>query len=90
MKAVQGFDTEQEKDGRWKCCINTDSISKSGNTSKKLMVKNNLDKPTNYFITGPSCESDKGKVLNQHSKYTKNLRIFLMALGALKAHFLYS
>ena len=25
------------------------------------MVKNNLDKPTNYFLAGPSCESDKRK-----------------------------
>ena len=56
MKTVQGFDTEQEKDGRWKCCINTDSISKSGNNSKTSMVKNNPDKPTNYFIAGHSCE----------------------------------
>ena len=34
MKAVQEFDTDQEKDGRWKCCINTDSILKSGNNGK--------------------------------------------------------
>ena len=61
MKVVQGFDTEQEKDGRWKWCINTDSISKFGNNSKKSMVKTNPDKPTNYFTAGPSCESDKRK-----------------------------
>ena len=65
MQAVQGFDTGQEKDGRCKCCINTDSISKSGNNSKKSMVKNNPDKPTNYFIEGPSCES--GKRINVES-----------------------
>ena len=61
MKAVQGFNTEQEKEGRWKCCINTDSISKSGNNSKKSMAKINLDKPTNYFIAGPTCGNEKRK-----------------------------
>ena len=40
---------------------NTDNISKFGSNRKKSMVKTNPDKPTNYFIAGPSCESDKRK-----------------------------
>ena len=38
----------------------------------------------------PTVIATKGKVLNQHSRYTKNLMMCLVALGALKAHFLYS
>ena len=80
----------QDKDGRWKCCINTGSISKSGDNSKKSTVKNNLDTQKTTLMQVPAVKVTKGKVLNQHSKYTENLRMFLMALGTLRAHFLYS
>ena len=87
MKAVQGFNTEQEKDGRWKCCINTDSISKSGNNSKKSMVKNNPGKPTNYFIAGPSCESVKRKSAESTQQIHKEFEDVLNSIGCFRGTF---
>ena len=87
MKAVQGFETEQQKDRRWKCCINNDSISKSANNSKKSMVKNNLDEPTKYFMQVPAVKATKGKVLNQHSKYTKEFEDVFNVIWCFKGTF---
>ena len=78
MKAVQGFE-QTKKNGRWKCCINTDSISKSGNNSEKSTVKTNPDKPTNYFIAGPSCKSDKRKSAKSTQQTHKEFEDALMA-----------
>ena len=63
-----------------------DSISKLIENTTKPKVKTTSNKTTKYFLSGPAYESDKKKVLNLHSKYIKTL-MYLMALGALKAHF---
>ena len=41
------------------------------------------------FLQVPTVIVTKGRVLKLHNKYTRNLVMCLMALGALKAHFLY-
>ena len=58
---TQESNTKQETDGALKCCANTDSISKSTNNSTKSMVNTNADKPTKYFLSGPSCDTDNRK-----------------------------
>ena len=87
---VQASNAEQEKDGGGRCCTNTNSISKSANNSKRSMVKTNPDKSTNYFLAGPNCDSNNRKSAESTQQYMRNLMMCLMALGALKAHFLYS
>ena len=42
---------------------------------------------TNYFPSSPNIEVDKRKSIELTQKYTMFLIMFLMALGALKAHF---
>ena len=67
------------------------NISKSGNNSKKSMVKNNPDKPTNYFIAGLSCESNKRKSAESTQLIHKEFEdVFNGLLGASRAHFLFS
>ena len=50
--------TKQETDRTEKSYINTDSISKSNNKNKP-MVDNQLPNTVEYFLSGPSCDSDK-------------------------------
>ena len=58
--AAQSADTMQETNRAEKCYTNTDNISKSDNTDKP-MVNNKLSNTINYFLLGPSCDSDKKK-----------------------------
>ena len=62
---------------------------KIGKHNRKLKAKLKANKPTEYFLAGPTYDSKKERVLNQHNTYIKTL-MFLMAFGALKAYFLYS
>ena len=56
---AQESNTKQENGGAVKCCANIDSISKSTNNSMKSMVDTNSNKSTNYFLSGPNCDTDK-------------------------------
>ena len=58
---AQESSTKQETGRAAKCCANKDSISKSTNNSTTLMADTNANKPTNYFILGPNCDTDKRK-----------------------------
>ena len=87
MKAVQGFHIEQEKDRRWKCYINTDSISKFGNNSKKLKVKTNPNKQTKCFFAGPSSESNKRKGDESTQQIHKEFEDVFNGIGCLEGTF---
>ena len=58
--ATKREDTKQETDRAEKCHTNTDNISKS-NSKNKVMVYNQLPNAVQYFLSGPSCDSDKTK-----------------------------
>ena len=47
----------------------------------------NTNTLTNYFLSSPNIEVDKRKSIELMQKYTTCLIMFLMILGALKAHF---
>ena len=85
MHNMQRDDPKQEAVKAEKYCTNTDSISKSANKSKP-MVKSGLSE-TEYFLSGLSYESDKKRNTEVNSNFTKILKMYLMALGALMAHF---
>ena len=56
--AAHSSDMVQETNRAEKCYINTDSILKSDNTDKP-MVNNKLSNTIDYFLPGPSYDSDK-------------------------------
>ena len=58
MHAIQRDDPKQETVKAEKYCTNTDSISKYSNKSKP-MVESRLSETINYFLSGPSYDSDK-------------------------------
>ena len=82
----QREDTKQETDRAEKCYTKTDRISKL-TTKNKPMVDNEITNTVEYFISGPSCDSGKKRVLKSHSNYKGTLKMYLMALGTLMAHF---
>ena len=50
----------------------------------------NTNTLTNYFLSSPNLEKEKRKSTKVLQKYAMYLIMYLMALGALKAHFCYS
>ena len=67
---------KQETDGAEKCCTNTHSISKSNNKNKPS-VKSRLSDTIEYFLLGLSDDSNK----------KSSVKMYLIELGALMAHF---
>ena len=60
-RVTQEANTKQETPGAAKCCANRDSISKSTNNSTMSMVDTNANKqnkPANYFLSGPTYDTD--------------------------------
>ena len=55
---AKGTDPMQETNRAEKYYTNTDSISKSDKTDKP-MVTNKVSNTKDYFLTGPSCDSEK-------------------------------
>ena len=80
--ASESTDMMQETDRTENCYTNTDSISKSDNTDKP-MVNNKLSNTKDYFLLGPNCDSDK----KASAEIKEILKMLLMELGALMAHF---
>ena len=83
--ATQREDTKQETDRAKKWYTNTDSISKSNNKNKP-MVSNQLPNTAEYFLSGQVVIVTR-RVLRSHSDYKGALKMYLMELGALMAHF---
>ena len=86
MHTDQGVIPKQETGRAEKYYTNIDSISKLNNKMKPT-VKSKSCKTTEYFLSGLSYESDKKRSAETHSKYIKTFKMYLMALGALWAHF---
>ena len=68
-----------------KYCTNTDSISKSNNEVKP-MVQSGLSEKK-YFLSEPNYDSDKKRVVESTQQLHKDFEMYLLALGALIAHF---
>ena len=80
---------KQETRGAKESCTNTDENLKNTNNVNGLDSNTNANTLTNYI----SCHLigiDKRKITELTQKHTMCLMIFLMALGALNAHFCYS
>ena len=78
---TQEFNTKQETNGPAKCCANTDSISKSTNNSTKSMVNTNANKPTKYFLLGPSSDTDKRKSAELTQQINKEFTYVFNGIG---------
>ena len=85
--ATQESNTKQETHGPAKCCANTDSISKSTNNSNKSTVDTNTNKPTKYFLSGPSCETDKRKSTELTQQIHKEFHIVFNGIGCFEGTF---
>ena len=70
MHIVQEDGPKQERVRAEKCYTNMDSISKSNNKTKPV-VNSEASKAIEYFLSGPSYEHNKKRVLKLHSKYIK-------------------
>ena len=70
MHTVQAVEPKQETVRAEKCYTNMDSISKSNNKAEQ-MVKSNSYK-TEYFLSGPSYESDKKRITKTTQKIHKD------------------
>ena len=81
---------KQETHGAKKSCTNTDVDLKNTNSVNGLDSNTNTNTLTNYFLSSRNIEIDEMKSTKLNKKYTMCLIMFLMVLGALKAHFLYS
>ena len=55
---------KQEPHGARKYCTNTDGIFKNTNNNSGSADYTNANRLTNYFLSCPNVETDKGKVLN--------------------------
>ena len=69
-----------------RCYTNTDADMKTKQEANGQNDQNNANKSINYFFSSSNVDADKRKNSEMMQKYTTNLGIFLMALGALKAH----
>ena len=78
--------TKQETHGAKECCTNTDDL-KNPNNVNGSNNNTNTNTLTNYFMSSPNTEVDKRKSTELTQKIHNVLVMFLMALGALKAHF---
>ena len=84
---AQTEDMKQETNMAQKCYTKTDNISKSNNKNKP-MIDNQSSNTVEYFLPWLSYDSNKKKrVLKSHSNYEETLKMYLMKLGALMAHF---
>ena len=83
------FNIKQETHGAKESCTNTDEDLKNTNNVNGLDSNTNINTLTNYFLLSPNMKRDKRKSAILLQKYTC-LVMFLMTLGALKAHFHYS
>ena len=81
---------KQENHVAKESCTNTDEDLKNTNKVSGLDSNTNTNTLTNYNLSSPNIEIDKRKSTELTQKYTMYLTMFLMALGALKAHFCYS
>ena len=84
---AQESNTDQETDGAAKCCANTDSISKSTNNSSKSTVHTNANKPTNYFLSGPNCDTDKRKSAELAQQIHKEFNDVFIGIGCFEGTF---
>ena len=84
---TQESNTKQETGGAAKCCANTDSISKSTNNSTKSMVNTNTNIPTNYFLSGPSCDTDKKKSARIIQQIQKEFNDVFNGIGCFEGTF---
>ena len=81
---------KQEMHWEKECCTNTDNSVKNTNNDNGSASNTNTNTLTNYFLSSPNIEIDKRKSVELTQKYTMCLILFLMTMGALKAHFHYS
>ena len=68
-------------------CTNTNT---AGIIKQKSNGQNQSAKLINYFYSSKNTEADNRQATIRHKKYIIHMAMFLMALGALKAHFHYS
>ena len=83
---VQESELKQETDRAEKCYPNMDSISKSGDNNTKPMVKTKFIKQQNISLQVQTMKVTRKRVLNPRNEYVKTSLMYLMVLGALKAH----
>ena len=67
-------------------CTNTQEDLKDTNINRSNN-NTNLNTLINHFLSSPNIEVDRRKSIELIQIYTMCLIMFLMALGALKAHF---
>ena len=88
MHTREGDDLMQETVKAKKCCTNIDGISKSNNRIQP-MVKSRLSDITEYFLSGPSYDSDKKRSAETTQQLHKEFEDF-NGIGASMAYFHYS
>ena len=86
MCIIQKDEPKQEPVKAEKYQTNIGSIPKSNNKSKP-MVESRLSETIDYFLSGLSYDSNKKKSAEITQQLHKDLKMYLMALGALMAHF---
>ena len=80
--------TENRKHTKWWRAAQTQTQLESSN--KNPRGQNQSTKLINYFYSSKDSEADKRQSNDMTQKYITHIAMFLMALGASKAHFHYS
>ena len=90
MSDTKTSNTKQETHGANESCKNHDENLKNTNNVNRSDGNTNTNALTNYFLSSPNINVDKRKSIELTQKIYNGFNNVLMALGALKAHFLYS
>ena len=61
IHTIQGSKPRQETDREDKCCTNRISISKLASNNTKIKAEVKASKSAEYFLAGPTCDSNKRK-----------------------------
>ena len=81
MHTAQGSNHGQETGTAEKCCTNKDNISNSKNNNTKPMVEAKANRSTEYFLAGPTYDSDKRKSVESTQQIHKDFDDVFNGIG---------
>ena len=87
MHTAQGSIHKQETSGAEKYCTNKDSISNSTNNNTKPMAEAKANKSTEYFLAGPTYDSNKRKSVESTQQIHKDFDDIFNGIGCFEGTF---
>ena len=87
IHTTQGSNHKQETYRAEKCCTNKDSISTSTNNNTKPTVETKAIKSMEYFLAGPTYDSDKRKSVESTQQIYEDLDDVFNCIGCFEGKF---